>query len=370
MSAPEIAQLVFKELKCTNCGALLVFKPGTNSLVCEYCGANNEIPVTAQPPEEIDYDAFIRDCYDTEDMQTVLLAHCESCGAETTLPPNVTASDCPFCGSNLVVKGASTSQIVKPKGVLPFKIDRNNALQLFNNWLRSLWFAPNNLVRFALQEEKLIGIYIPYWTYDSQTNSRYTGMRGINYTDYVMQPVTVNGKTTVRQVPVTKIRWTPVGGAVNVAFDDILVVACTSLPKGYVETLEPFDLQNLLPFDEKYLSGFRAERYQVDVKSGLVTAKQKMDVAIRRAVCTQIGGDHQQINTLHSEFYSITFKHVLLPIWISSYRYRNKVYRFVINGRTGKVRGERPVSVVKVVLFTLLIVMIIVLIAVATGANK
>ncbi|MBK7467765.1 MAG: hypothetical protein IPJ43_13735 [Saprospiraceae bacterium] len=153
-------------------------------------------------------------------------------------------------------------------------------------------------------------------------------------------------------------------------FDDVLVVACSSLPTQYVDALEPFDLQNIQPFNEKYLSGFRAERYQVDVKNGLELAKKKMDVAIRRAICGQIGGNRQEITSLHSNFYSITFKHILLPIWISSYRYNNKVYRFVINGRTGVVRGERPVSVIKVVLFILTLLAIFALIAYFTSGTQ
>ena len=364
------AELVFRELKCSNCGALLAFKAGTNSLVCEYCGTNNEIPVSNEVLEEVDYDTFVRDCYDTEDMQTVALAHCDSCGAETTLLPNETASSCPFCSSSLVLKGATTSQIVKPKGVLPFKIAQEQASESFRVWLNSLWFAPNNLKRYASQNDKLKGIYIPYWTYDSQTNSDYTGRRGDDYIDYVTQPVMVNGKTQFKQVPVTRTRWTGVSGTVKVFFDDVLVVACSSLPTQYVDALEPFDLQNIQPFNEKYLSGFRAERYQVDVKNGLELAKKKMDVAIRRAICSQIGGNRQEITSLHSDFYSITFKHILLPIWISSYRYNNKVYRFVINGRSGVVKGERPVSVIKVVLFVLTIIAIIALIAFFTSGTQ
>ncbi|MBK7467764.1 MAG: hypothetical protein IPJ43_13730 [Saprospiraceae bacterium] len=112
--------------------------------------------------EEVDYDTFVRDCYDTEDMQTVALAHCDSCGAETTLLPNVTASSCPFCGSSLVIKGATTSQIVKPKRGSAFKITQEQSAESFQKWLNSLWFAPNNPKRYASQKDKLIGIDIPY----------------------------------------------------------------------------------------------------------------------------------------------------------------------------------------------------------------
>lgn len=366
---PTFAELVFKDLKCTNCGAVLIFKPGAQKLVCEYCGANNDIPVANEVIEEIDYNAFVQECYDSEDMQTVLLAHCDACGAETTLPPNVTATSCPFCSSSLVVKGATTSQIIKPKGILPFKIEQQDASQRFSKWLRSLWFAPSDLLRYASQADRLVGIYIPYWTYDSHTTSNYSGQRGDNYTDYVNQPVMVNGKTEMRQVAIIKTRWSPASGQVRVFFDDVLVLACTSLPAPIVNALEPFDLKNLAPFNEQYLSGFRAERYHVNIEDGLEQAKQKMDVAIRRAVCTQIGGDHQQIDHLHTTFYSITFKHILLPIWISSYRYGGKVYRFVINGRTGAVRGERPISAIKVTLFVLFILAIVAIMVFLSNQN-
>ncbi len=363
------ATLVFKDLKCQNCGAILKYQPGTKNLVCTYCGTNNEIEVSGEVLEEINYEQFIATGFESQDTQTVVLAHCQSCGASTTLPPNVTASECPFCGRSLVVKNASTCEVLKPKGLLPFNIDHKAAHQKYSDWLHGLWFAPNNLKRHASQPDKLIGIYIPYWTYDSQTDSTYNGLRGDNYTTYVTQPVTVNGQTSMQQVPVVKVRWSPASGRVRVFFDDVLVVACTSLPADYINNLEPFDLMNLEPFNEKYLSGFRAERYQVEVKDGLVAAKVRMDVAIRQSVKQQIGGDVQQITTLNTNFYDITFKHILLPIFISAYRYNGKVYRFLVNGRTGKVTGERPLSYIKIALTIIAVIAIIALIMYLTQQN-
>jgi hypothetical protein len=181
-------------------------------------------------------------------------------------------------------------------------------------------------------------MYIPYWTYDSDTISRYKGQRGDDYS--TTESYTENDKTKTRTV--TKTRWTSVSGTLKLFFDDVLVIASKSLPQKKTNKLEPWDLENLIPFDEKFLSGFRTETYRIGLKDGFDVAKIKMDPKIREAINHQIGGDHQKITSLTTAYSNITFKHTLLPIWISAYRFKNKVYRFIVNGRTGKVQGERP----------------------------
>lgn len=148
--------------------------------------------------------------------------------------------------------------------------------------------------------------------------------------------------TEIRREP--KIRWTPVRGHVRRFFDDVLVGASKSLPRKILDALQPWDLEQLVPYDENYLSGFRSEYYQVDLDEGFDHARQVMDSVIYRDITLDIGGDHQrihQVRTLHS---GTTYKHCLLPVWSAAFRYRNKSYRFVINGRTGEVQGERPYS--------------------------
>jgi hypothetical protein len=146
------------------------------------------------------------------------------------------------------------------------------------------------------------------------------------------------------------IHWRPVSGHVSQFFDDVLVLASTSLPRKYTEKLEPWDLPNLVEFKEEYLSGFRSESYQINLLNGFDTAKKVMDDKIRISIRRDIGGDHQKINALSTAHSDVKFKHILLPIWISAYRFNNKVYRFMINGRTGEVQGERPWSWVKITL--------------------
>jgi LSD1 subclass zinc finger protein len=339
------------KVKCKECGGLLEFTPGAKSLTCQYCGTQNEIVGASAEPietEELDFNAFINNAIDTADTMQITTVKCDSCGSAATLKPNVTADSCGFCGTALVIQGGSTSSIIKPAYLLPFGIDKKKGLDLFVKWLGDLWFAPNDLKKYA-ENDKLKGMYIPYWTYDSNTITHYTGMRGDHY--YVTETYTVNGQTQTRQVQRT--RWTPAAGTVYNEFDDILINASKSLPEKLAQELEPWDLDKLDHFKEEFLAGFVAEKYQVDVKEGFEKAKKRMEPEIRSTACRNIGGDTQQITTLNSTYNDITFKHILLPVWLSAFKYNEKIYRFMINARTGEVQGERPYSTMKIVLAVL-----------------
>jgi LSD1 subclass zinc finger protein len=353
MNVEEKIQSISNQLDCRECGAVLKYAPGTSHLKCEYCGCSNEIENAATIVEEIGYESFLNENISKEEKQEVITVKCGNCGASTSLKPNITSDDCPFCASPLVINGGTTNSIIRPKYLLPFKIDQKSAFKEFKEWVHGLWFAPNDLKHYADSAEKLNGIYIPYWTYDSDTVTEYSGQRGDNYVTTETYTKTVDGRSETHTRQVTKIRWTSVSGIVHNSFDDVLVLASNSLPSSYTAALEPWDLENLTSFSEKYLSGFRTESYQVDVKAGFEKSKVIMDAGIRSSVCRDIGGDHQQISSASTAYNNITFKHILLPVWLSAYRYNENVYRFMINGRTGEVQGERPYSVIKIVLASL-----------------
>lgn len=344
-------------IKCKDCGANLKYLPGTPYLNCDYCGAKNEIEQEETEIVENDFESFLNEKAHLEDKQEIVTVKCTNCAASTTLQPNVTSSTCPYCDTPLVVSNASTSSIIKPSYVLPFKVDRKDATQKFIGWAGSLWFAPNKLKVYAQQSaEKLNGLYMPYWTYDTNTVSYYTGMRGEYY--YVTESYTDSeGRRQTRQVQRT--RWYPASGTVYKDFDDVLIVSSTSLPEKLANELEPWDLPELVAYNDKYLSGFITESYQVDLKTGFEKAKQRMQPAIRLTVQADIGGDVQQITSIQSEYNDITFKHILLPVWLSSYRYKEKVYRFLVNARTGEVQGERPYSAAKIAALVIAILAVI-----------
>lgn len=133
------------ETKCKDCGAILNFAPGTTHLKCQYCGAANDIVDSTKETvvEEIDFEKFLNEAsLPSEQKEQVHTVKCGSCGASSTLKPNVTADSCPFCDTPLVLKNESTSTIVKPKYLLPFKFDSKKGVEAFRKWVGSLWFAP------------------------------------------------------------------------------------------------------------------------------------------------------------------------------------------------------------------------------------
>ena len=145
-----------------------------------------------------------------------------------------------------------------------------------------------------------------------------------------------------------KTRWYPASGAVARGFDDVMAIASTSLPARLGEGLEPWDLSQLQPYKPDYLAGFQAEGYTVALADGNASAKQKMAGVIEQDVRRDIGGDVQRIDSVSTSYSAETFKHILLPIWIAAYKYNSKTYRFLVNGQTGEVQGERPYSVWKI----------------------
>jgi LSD1 subclass zinc finger protein len=339
-------------VSCKNCGGTLKFAPGTTSIVCPYCNTANEIhaPNIAYQAEEIDYLAFLEKGMQQEQKQEISVVKCPGCGAESTLKPNITSDNCAFCGTSLVVSSGSTATILKPKSLLPFRVTQKEGIELFNNWLGSLWFAPNDVSQ-SRPAERLKGMYIPYWTFDSYTYTDYQGERG---DDYIVSETYTDSEGNTQTRSVTRTRWYGVSGMVEDDFDDVLVPATTSLPKELITELEPWDLEDIKPYDDQYLSGFQTETYHVKLKEGFEIGKEIMKDKIDGHIRQHIGGDHQRINHTDTKFTNITFKHILLPIWICSYRYNDKIFRFLVNGRTGEVQGERPYSWIKITLAVLL----------------
>jgi hypothetical protein len=208
-------------------------------------------------------------------------------------------------------------------------------------------------------QESIKGIYIPFWTYDSNTTSEYTGERGEHY--YVTERYTdrdANGNPVTKTRQVQKTRWYAASGAVTRQFDDVLVAATKSVSRARLVSLEPWDLNLLTPYEPAYISGFKAQRYQVGLAEGFEEAKSIMARVIEDDVRADIGGDEQRVHNIVSSYSEISFKHILLPVYMGAYRFNQKTYQVMINARTGEVQGDRPYSVWKIVFFILFLLLI------------
>lgn len=337
-----------RRFPCDACGAMLTFSPGTGTLVCPYCGHENHIvdEPTAAIVENDLQTALAKGLAEApvEETRTV---KCTACAAEFTFDPGRHAGQCPFCGQP-VVTDTGTNRHVKPAALLPFAIPEPDARQRIANWLKGLWFAPNKLKDYARGGGRLAGMYLPYWTYDSRTDTTYSGERGTVYHEQVRVQAVRNGKRVSEIQTVQKVRWTPVSGRVQRTFDDVLVLASHSLPSWITDRLEPWDLQDLRAYSESYLAGFQSEAYQLALADGFETAKQKMRLVIQGDIQADIGGDMQRIHQMSVTHNDPTFKHILLPIWLGAFSFQGKTYRLCVNGRTGEVQGERPWSAWKI----------------------
>ncbi len=336
-----------RRFPCPACGSALQFDPAGQRLACAHCGHGETLDLRPGTLAELDLRAVAQNSLPPAAMEETRVARCASCGAEIEFDAALHARDCPFCAAPLVAD-TGLSRHIKPQAQLPFLLSEAEARAAMQRWLGRLWFAPSDLARLARADRALTGVYAPYWTYDAETASTYSGQRGILRHETRQMPTMVGGKRRMTARQVAKIDWHPVRGRVARRFDDVLVLGSASLPKHYTDAIAPWDLSALVPYDPRVLAGFRAEGYTVGVEDGYARAREIMHRAIETDVRRDIGGHQQRIGRLDTEVGALTFKHVLLPIWLAAFRYRSKTYRFVVNGRTGAVEGERPFSRIKI----------------------
>lgn len=354
---------------CEQCGADLRYAPGQTDLVCDHCGHRQRVAerrAPATPLREIDLALGLRDDLPADQMQEVRTTRCPNCGAEVEFDGASHATECPFCASPVVVDTGAQRHL-KPQALVPFVLTEEAARDRMTRWLGRLWFAPSGLVEYARKGRRLTGMYVPFWTFDADTASSYRGARGDHYYETRTVRVKVNGRMETRQERVQKTRWTPAAGRVARRFDDLLVMASTSLPRRLGSELTPWDLGALVPYNPDYLAGFKAEGYTVALADGHAMAREEMARVIAADVRRDIGGDVQRIDGIETRHADETFKHILLPVWMAAYRYNGKAYRFLVNGQTGEVQGERPWSIWKIAGAILLAAL---LIGAAIAANE
>lgn len=353
-----------RKFPCEKCGARLDFDPLARGLSCPYCG--HVVPIERDEDGEVlerCYFTYLDQLEERDSGSTIPgrenQVRCTGCGAMVLLEDRVVTEQCPFCHTHLENHPETACNIIVPESILPFAVDLRGARKAFDRWLHSLWFAPTELKKIA-NLGQLTGVYLPYFTYDSMTYTVYTGQRGDNYqtTEWYTERMP-DGSTRRASRTVTKIRWSSVSGQVQHFFDDVLVCSSKSLPEDLVDNLLPWRLEKLEPFQPSYLSGFKTERYAVGLKEGFGIAREMMQPEIHRLICQDIGGDHQSVSSKKTRYSAITFKHLLLPMWVAVYRYHDQTYQVLVNGRTGKVSGKRPWSIMKIARLVILILLAI-----------
>lgn len=345
---------------CANCGAELKFKPGSHQLSCAYCGYEEFIEQSKSSFEELELGHYIKVVGENAYTETIELLHCKNCGANQHVEENYKSLSCVYCSEPLIREDIEKEGWILPGALVPFQLDTKKAQVIFKDWVGKLWFAPNNLKRAALDPEGLHGLYLPYWTFDADLNATYIGERGDYY--YETQTYSTNKGKRTRQV--RKTRWSSASGTVNGFLDDILINASEKKQREIPSKIAFWNLKDLVVFNSKYLSGFVTEKYTVSLKEGHHMSFQQAKNIAYNWIRQDIGGDTQRIVNADIKLSNETFKHILLPVYISSYRYDGKEFSFYINGQTGVLFGKRPYSFWKIFFLVLFILVVIAVFAI------
>ncbi|MES2791758.1 MAG: hypothetical protein V4719_19210 [Planctomycetota bacterium] len=327
---------------CEGCGADLHFTVGTQHLKCPFCGFEKDLEFQPEAiVAEQDFEGMLARLQElrrdgVKDEQQTSEVRCSSCGGQVVFTGTLTSTECPYCASPIQRENIHISEFRVPvDGVLPFLVDHERAAQQLRTWVQSLWFAPNEFKEKGVAG-KFQGVYEPYWTFDFETFTRYAGLRGDHYW------VTVGSGKDARRVQQTN--WTSAGGSFHRFFDDVLCFASKGLPVWMTQALEPWPLEKCKPFNQQVLAGFLARTYDITLEEGMKGAHSRAEAALQQDVCQRIGGDEQRVEHRQSQYNAITYKHLLLPLWLLAYQYKGKLYQVAINGGTGEVQGERPYS--------------------------
>lgn len=329
--------------KCPQCSGTMVFEPTLGGLSCPYCGYAEDIPFEEKEvtsAEELDFLSAEKTGNRNwgAEKKTVI---CKSCSAETIYDALDVASSCPYCGSNQVME-ARDKDTLAPNGVVPFQLDADTASANFRKWIGKKFFCPK-LAKQSARADSFKGIYLPYWTFDASTQTRYRASYGI---DHRYKDNEGNTKT--------RTDWFTTSGVYREMIDDQLVLASTRHNSSMLKGLEPFNTADNKTYKPEFVAGFLAERYSIGLSDGWELGKKairnRLHSSISKKVRSEKNADHVKDIKMNTVYNNITYKYLMLPIWISSFQYNGKVYQFMVNGQTGKVSGSTPVSIWKVLL--------------------
>jgi hypothetical protein len=350
---------------CPACGAQAEWNPGKQKLICPFCGTESpyKFDTATGKVVELDLVAALRELpADERGWQTARRSvKCQSCHAVMVFDPTRVGQRCEFCGSPALVAYDEIKAPIRPQGVLPFRVDRNQVRDDIRRWWRSKWLAPGRLSKSALVDT-VHGLYIPYWTFDAAVHCRWEAEAGHYY--YVDVEGTDNqGRRQVRRE--RRIRWEYAAGAIDHFFDDDPVPGTQGLPMDILRQVEPFPTQEVVPYDTAFLSGHVVEHYKVVLLEAAEQSRQQMDASLRELCARQVPGDTHRNLRIHPDYSARTFKHVLVPVWLLTYNYGARAFQVVANGYTGEIAGKYPYSAWKI-LFLVLLVLIVVAIAVSS----
>lgn len=349
---------------CPSCGAVLAFDPKSQQLKCPHCG--NEVPlsraaaVPALIPKRELAPAMAQLAAQQANAATRVSGDkeivCQNCGGHTIFSGTLTAVRCPFCNTAIQRDDIQDAPTRLPiDGILPLCIDSKDARSRIEQWINSRRFAPNAFKKYR-EVGSFTSIYLPYFSFNASTTTRYTGMRGIHRIETYKDS---EGRTQTRTVT----DWYPARGVVDNRFEDVTGHATYGLDDAKITALEPWPMNQTHRYSPEFVAGHLSRTYDWDAQQVFVgRTKPRMESVIDSTIRADIGGNEQRITSRDSSWLSVQFNQLLLPVWMLTVTYQQKPFQVVINGVTGEVQGRRPWSAVKITFAILAALVLIALI--------
>ena len=327
------------EYKCPNCNADLKFDPVSQKLSCEFCDSSFTVEEIKQicaaaensiPPETA--------AAQEEFSEHTNLYHCKSCGAEIMADDQQTATFCYYCHNPVILSG-KMSGAYKPSKVIGFKLTREQAEESFRKWANGRWFIPSDF-KSHQQIEKITGLYVPFWLADCNVDIDYQaeGRKSRSWTSGDYRYTETKVYSLIRQG--------------NVVTKGIPADGESKIEDALMEAIEPYDYTELKDFSMSYLSGFYADKYDVEKADVFPRIKERAIAACHKVLSESVSGYSITPRNEKLRFMSTDWSYMLLPVWFMTYKYNDKIYEFAINGQTGKLAGTPPLDKKKLALFS------------------
>lgn len=312
---------------CPNCGGRMSFSPDGQSLVCDYCTSGAAVDVTGNLAEEKDFFSTMATLRGHSKPTAQKIFHCDGCGAEFILPPNDISESCAYCDSPHVVSHEMTRELLNPDAIIPHAFNQRQAAQYLVAWVKENEFTPQGMVKPPR------GFYLPIWTFDFAGVISYRGER------YEEDQTPFNIRSRRR----TKVAE---HGEYPVYIDDLILPANKGMNKEAINLLTSYAFREAKPYDARYLSGWAAEAYEIELGDASLEARSRAYKQYKKKMRRDMS-ELMNLKTSSSNMAIDSYKLLMLPIWITAYPFDGQEYQVFINGQNGSVRGELPKDVLK-----------------------
>jgi predicted RNA-binding Zn-ribbon protein involved in translation (DUF1610 family) len=324
-------------VRCPNCNASMRYSIANSALKCEHCGHIEQIAEGKNNVARREITDSVLN--EHQPWSENIVFRCKFCNAEIGVDKQEIVKKCPFCASPNIIR---TEEIpgIKPDSVIPYKVTKQSALELFSKWIRSKIFAPGECRKNA-KAENINSVYTPVWSFNAGTKNRYSGVLGEDYTETYTDS---EGKTHTE----TKTRWFDVSGEIKADYKDIFIPSGKAIPNDIAKELEPYPMGSVVGYKQEYLADRAAEHYSRDLN----TCFGEFGKYVYSDLCQQIrrkyNADRIKKMDIDTTYTSKFFNYILLPNYIANFSFKKKNYNFYVNGATGEVVGKYPKSLVKI----------------------